>query len=63
MIGINDYQAAFPVSKASDNIGETDISEIFLNSMTNGLSKHAYMKGFDCEDTTFKHLLICLKAW
>ena len=33
LIDLNDYLAAFPGVKEVDNIGETDLNEIFLNSI------------------------------
>ena len=46
LIDLNEYLAAFPVARASDNIGETDLNEILLNSMPNGWSNQAYVQGF-----------------
>ena len=51
---LNDYLAAFQGAKASDNIGENNSNEIFLNSMPNRWSKQAYVQGFDCETITEK---------
>ena len=35
IIDLNEYLAAFPGAKTSDQIGETELNEIFLNSMPN----------------------------
>ena len=47
LIYINDYLYAYPGEKAKDNIIDTELSKILLNSMPNGWSKQAYMQGFD----------------
>ena len=54
MIYHNEYFSAFPEAKGSDNISETDFSEIFFNSMLNGLNEQAYVQGFYCENNTVK---------
>ena len=46
MTNLNEYLDTFPGAKASDNIGEKNINEILLNSMSNGWSKQAYVQGF-----------------
>ena len=63
MIDINDYLDAFPGGKASDNIGEIELSEIILISMPNRRSKQAYVQCFDCEKFTIKKLLTHLNIW
>ena len=52
LIDFNDYLAAFPGVKGADNIVETDLNEILLNSMPNVWSKQAYVQCFDCETIT-----------
>ena len=63
MIDINGYLAAFTGGKASDNIGETELKEIILNSMKNERGKKMGMHCFDCETITFKSMLTCLNTW
>ena len=38
----------------TDKIGATKLNEILLNSMPTSCSKHAYVKGFDCEYINLK---------
>ena len=52
LIDINDYLNALPGAKSSDNIGETDIDKILLNSIPNGWIKQVYVQGFYCETIT-----------
>ena len=52
MININEHLDALPVAKESEKNSETELNEIILNSMTNVLSKKAYVQGFDCEYIT-----------
>ena len=52
IIDINAYLDAFYGAKASDKIGETELNEIVLNSMSNGCTRQAYMQGFDFEYIT-----------
>ena len=47
IIYLNEYLDAFPVSKASDKIGDMDLNKILLNSMPNGRSNQAHVQGFD----------------
>ena len=49
MVGINEYLAVFPWTKARENIFETELNENLLNIIPNGWSKQAYVQGFDCE--------------
>ena len=63
IIDFNDYLAALPGSKASDNIGQMDLNEILSNSMKNGWIKQAYVQIFDYEAITFNNMLVCLNAW
>ena len=57
LIDINEYLDSFPGETLNDDIRETELNEIFLNSMPNGWYKQAYVQGFDCESTTFKKAL------
>ena len=47
MIDINNHLSTFPRKKASDKIGETESSEIILNSMPNVWNNQDYVQGFD----------------
>ena len=42
---------------------ETELDEVFKNSITNNWIKHAYVQGFDCEYDNFKETLTCLNTW
>ena len=54
MFDLNEYLVAFPGTKASDKIGETELNEIMLNSVSNGCIRKVYVQGLDCESITFK---------
>ena len=68
LVGLNEYIAAFPGANSSDNICETDLNEILLNSISNEWIKQAYVQGFGCETITlvlkllFKNVLLYLNA-
>ena len=69
LIGLNEYIAAFPGENSSDKIGETDLNEILLNSISNGWINQAYVQGFGCETITLvlkllfkKNVLLYLNA-
>ena len=57
LIDINEYLDSFLGETLNDDIRETELNEIFLNSMPNGWYKQAYVQGFDCESITFKKVL------
>ena len=57
LIDINEQVDSFPGETLNDDIRETELNEIFLNSMPNGWYKQAYVQGFDCESITFKKAL------
>ena len=61
MIDLNDYLDDLKVSKASDNIGETQLDEILLKIIQSVWIKQAYMQGFYCENIR-KYMLIGLNA-
>ena len=63
MIGLNECLVASPEAKESDNIGETELNKILLNSIPNERSKKAYVQGFYCETITKEKLLIFLNKW
>ena len=63
MVELNKYLSALPGSKESDNIIETDINKIILNSMPNERRNKACVQGFDCETIDSNKLLVCLNAW
>ena len=52
LIGLNEYLAAFPGAKESDKVGKTELNEIVLNGMPNGLRSKSYVQGFDCKFIT-----------
>ena len=54
LIHLNEYLAFFPGAKSSENICETELNEILLNSMPNSLTRQAYMQGFYYEANTCK---------
>ena len=53
-IDINKYLASFTGVTFTDNIRVTKLNKILPNSIPNRWSKHAYVKGFDCESNTLK---------
>ena len=53
IIDLNEYLTAFTGAKASDEIGETKLNTILLNSMPNGQSQHGYTQGFDFKSIDF----------
>ena len=53
MIELNENLSSLIVSNASEEIGETELNEIILNSMPNGWSKPAYVQFFNCGYITF----------
>ena len=52
MIHIYAYLSALPGAQASEQIGETKLNEILLNSMSNCWIKQAYVQCFDCKYIT-----------
>ena len=46
LIDLDEDLSSFTESKVSDNVVETDLGEILLNSTPNGWSKQAYVQGF-----------------
>ena len=54
LIYLNIYLDSFPGSKLSENIGVTDLNEVFLNSMPNIWINWAYVQVFYCGSITFK---------
>ena len=54
LIDLNEYLASFLGAALPDNIGVIQLNNIVLNSMHTSWSKHAYVKGFDCESITIK---------
>ena len=53
-IDLNKYLDVLPGAKEIEKTCETDLDEMFLNSMTNIWSRQAYMQGFDCEPIALK---------
>ena len=58
IVKLKEYLSAFTEAKESDKIDETELNEMFLNSIPNGWSKQAYVQGFYCEYITLKYLNI-----
>ena len=54
LIDLNEYLASLLGATLTDNIGVTELNQIFLNSMPIRWSKQAYVQGFDCESIIFK---------
>ena len=55
LIYLNEYLESFSGATLTDKIGVTEQDEILLNSMPNSCSRQAYVKGFDCENISFKN--------
>ena len=62
-IDIKEYSGFIPCGKMSDNIGVTELNEIFLNSIPNCWSKQACVQVFECKSITLKNQFTCLNAW
>ena len=56
MIKINEYLDALPGAKAIGKIGETELTDIIVNSMSNGWIRQVYVQGFDCVYIALKNL-------
>ena len=54
LIGPNKYLDMIPGENLTDKICVTDLNDLFLNSMPNIWSNHAYVQVFDFESITLK---------
>ena len=61
IIYLNEYLVSLPGAKVSDKIGEIEINEILLNSMTNEWIKQAYVQIFDFKTINFKRAVNMLE--
>ena len=52
MVDINEYLNVFKGGKTSDKISETELNNIILNIIPDGLSNQAYVQVFNCETIT-----------
>ena len=52
-ISLNKYLYLLPGKTLSDNIGVTELNEVFLNIMPNSWSKKEYVQGSDFVSITF----------
>ena len=55
MIYINKHIDVFPGANTRDIVFETELDEMFLNSMPKILSTQEYVQWFDCEYITKKY--------
>ena len=60
LIDLNEYLDAFLRAQTSDRIGEAELNEIILNSMSNGQSIQVYVQVFIVKILLQEKLSICL---